>query len=247
MKQKVIGVTVCMDQGRLIPGNVEYAVVRREYTQAIRAAGAQPIMLDVDISPEFAAQLCDGIVISGGFDIPAGTYGDENHESMKDIELLERVRWERGLIDACDAAGKPILGICYGMQLMNVHYGGSLHQDIPLQVENAGRHDPETPIDEHIVTFNDDFLGFAAGESTASAPRHHQAVKQVAEGWEVVARTADGVVEAMRSGNRYGVQWHAESDHTAQTIYGAFVAACGQQEQDLFTKIFDQDILNLTA
>ena len=225
-----------MDQGRLVPGNVEYAVVRRDYTQAIRAAGAQPIMLDVDISPEVAAEICDGIVISGGYDIPTDLYGQKHHKSMKDVERRERTTWELALIDACDNADTPVLGICYGMQLMNVHYGGSLYQDIPSQIPGAGRHDADTDINDHIVTFNQDFLGFKLGESIPSAPRHHQAVRDVAEGWEVVAQTADGVVEAMHSGNHYGVQWHAESDHTAARIYGAFIDSCGVEEPSVFAK-----------
>jgi putative glutamine amidotransferase len=230
MKQKIIGITVCSKPDGVIDFHgADYLYLRRDYTQAIKAAGATPILLNPDMTPAAAAELCDGIVISGGYDIPTELYNEKHHETMIDVETMERAGWEIALIDACDEAKVPILGICYGMQLMNVRYGGSLYQDIPSQIPGAGRHDSGANINDHIVTFNQDFLGFKSGESTSSAPRHHQAVNRVADGWEVVASTPDGIVEAMQNGCHFGVQWHAESDDTAPRIYGEFVAACMNQ------------------
>jgi putative glutamine amidotransferase len=227
-KQPIIGITVCSKSDGVFDFfGVDYLYLRRDYTQAIKAAGGVPILLNPDMTPQAAAELCDGVVISGGYDIPAELYGEKQHETMVDIETTERVSWDLALIDACDLAQTPILGICYGMQLMNVHFGGSLYQDISSQVSKAQSHAPNTPVDHHRVTFSHDFLGYKAGESVASAPRHHQAVNRVAAGWGVVASTGDGVVEAMQNDNHFGVQWHAESDETAKQIYGAFIKECG--------------------
>lgn len=226
-RQPIIGISIVSKPDGLIDFHgADYLYLRRDYTQAIKEAGGVPILLNPDIEPRTAAELCDGVVISGGYDIPADLYGEKDHETMVHVETMERVRWDLALIDACDEAGKPILGICYGMQLMNVHSGGSLYQDIPSQVPDAQSHAADTPVKDHLVTFNKDFLGYKSGEIVPTAPRHHQAVNRVAAHWDAVARTDDGIVEALQNGNHFGVQWHAESDDTAKKIYGNFIDLC---------------------
>jgi putative glutamine amidotransferase len=226
-KQPIIGISVASKSNGMIDFHgVDYLYLRRDYTQAIKAAGGAPILLNTDIAPQTAAELCDGLVISGGYDIPADLYGEKHHESMEHVETMERVTWDLALIDACDEANVPILGICYGMQLMNVHFGGSLYQDISSQMKSPQSHGSGTPASEHSVTFSRDFLGYKLGEVVPTSPRHHQAINRVAAGWDVVAKTNDGVVEALHNGNHFGVQWHAESDDTAKKIYGNFIRLC---------------------
>lgn len=225
MAHSLIGVTMNLDQqGRLKEG-VDHSFIRMEYGAALRAAGAQPIYLDASVDPAVAAELCDGIVITGGDDLDPTLYGQQK---TTDGPTAPRIRtdWERQLIDACDTAGVPILGICYGLQLLNVHYGGTLYQDIAADFGSDYAHgSTETTVD-HPITFDKDFLGFTAGQAVPVKARHHQAVRDLAPGMQVVAHAEDNTVEAISGHGHYGVQWHAEVDASSVLIYGQFVRAC---------------------
>lgn len=218
----VIGITMSFDKSGLIRPGVHYNMIRREYSEQIQAAGGSPIFLDNTIDPKHAAELCDGIVISGGEDIHPVFYG-QAARNPKAIEPTERTEWERLLIDACDRNNVRILGVCYGSQLLNVHYGGTLHQDIAKETGSTLDHGSSVASSLHRVVFEKDFLGFVKGEVVNAASRHHQAVKDVAPGFSVVARAADDIIEAIEGYGHYGIQWHSESDGTAKHIYQSFV------------------------
>ncbi len=223
--QPIIGITMCFDNSNLIKPDVEYNYVRREYGLAVERAGGQPIFLDPTIDPMVAAKLCDGIVISGGEDIDPALYG-QLVAGAKQQEPRTRTDWERQLIDACDEWSRPILGICYGEQLLNVHYGGTLYQDIATDIHSQIDHGTSGAAAYHEIVFEQDFLGYHNGDRTVVAARHHQAVRDVAPGFSVVARSKDGSIEAIAGRGHVGVQWHAESDDTAPKIYGEFVKGC---------------------
>jgi putative glutamine amidotransferase len=220
----IIGISMCWDR-RLVRPGVDYSILRREYGQSVMAAGGQPIYLDSSIHPEVAASLCDGIIISGGEDMEPELYGQERQTDFP-LEPFGRTLWEQHLIDACDARGIHILGVCYGLQLLNVHYGGTLHQDITGEEGSGLYHGDSGASSMQRVRFNEAFLSFDAGDSVETAHRHHQAIDRVAAGFRVAAATDDGTVEAIAGHGHYGVQWHAESDGTAPAIYGAFVSLC---------------------
>jgi putative glutamine amidotransferase len=228
--QPVIGITMCMDDSDLIKLGVEYSYVRREYGIAVQKAGGQPLFLDPTINPLVAAKLCDGVVISGGEDIDPTLYG-QLVAGTRQQEPRVRTDWERQLIDACDEWDRPILGICYGEQLLNVHYGGTLYQDIAADMRSVVDHGTSSAAAYHDITFAHDFLGYHRGERTVVAARHHQAVRDVAPGFTVTARSADGSIEAIAGRGHVGVQWHAESDATAEKIYGPFIQNCIQSAQ----------------
>lgn len=226
-KKPIIGITLCYDKSGLVRAGVDYNLIRREYGEQLQAAGASPIFLDNTIDPTVAAELCDGIVISGGEDIDPKFY-DSRLKPNAITEPSERTTWERELIRACDRQGKRILGICYGAQLLNVHYGGKLYQNIGTDIKRAINHGTSSAAAIHRVKFSHDFLGFQAGDDVLSACRHHQAVKDLAPGFKVAAQAPDGIVEAIAGHGHFGVQWHAEADDTAGIIYAAFVALVAQ-------------------
>lgn len=222
----IIGVVPSLDDGQLIQYGglgVERIYLRRDYLSAFAQVGAVPLILSPEMSIEHILELCDGIVISGGLDIEPALYNESPIKELHLIEPSERFDWEKGLIEACDEHHKPILGICYGLQRLNIHYGGSLVQDIDVEYgPNVGHFNTE-----HEIVFEQDFLGIAAGQRRSIASRHHQALGRLGQGIEVCATAKDGIVEAAKVGQRhFGMQWHPESDLTGVHMYRAFVEHC---------------------
>ncbi len=235
--QPVIGIVPSFDEGINIPagGDIKRIYIRHEYMRNLHEAGAVPIVLHPDMSFESIVELCDGIVISGGGDISPRTYGQEpipdamfsqverNHKVLNIIRFEEpdsRFEWEAQLIDVCDESKLPILGICYGMQRLNVHYGGTLLQDIPIQRPGNIGHD----VTEHDIKLDGEFLSMKGSHTVAS--RHHQAIDHLAAGFEVKASASDGIIEAIIGHGHFGMQWHPESDATGLHVYQAFVEHC---------------------
>lgn len=219
----VIGITPSFDNGDHFPDTgINRIYLRREYINMLAAVGALPLILDPAMDTEDILAICDGIIISGGEDIEPSFYGAEPIPNTGLKEPAERFVWETELISACDEAGIPILGICYGMQLLNVHYGGTLIQDIDTYLpENTGHWQTMHPI-----TFQHEFLGMKETGVHEINSRHTQAVERLAEGFTVCATAPDGIIEAFAGHGHYGMQWHPESDETGAHVYRAFVETC---------------------
>jgi putative glutamine amidotransferase len=224
-RRPIIGITLCYDKDGMIRSGIEYAYIRKEYAREVAASGGEPIFLDENIDPATAAELCDGIIITGGQDIEPFFYGQQPVH-VGQTEPSERTAWELRLINACDEAGKHILGVCYGSQLLNVRYGGTLYQDLKIETGTTLDHGLSTGAAMHQVTFLQEFLGFVSGQKVETASRHHQAVKDIAPGMSVAATADDGTIEAIAGHGHFGIQWHSESDGTASQIYRAFVSLC---------------------
>ena len=223
-RRAVIGIVPGFDEGgRFVPkDNVERHYVRHEYAKLIASVGAIPIILSPSTPLSYIMSSCDGILLSGGDDINPRLYGQEKHSKLRLTESTKRFRWEKKLIKACDVFQKPILGICYGMQVLNVYYGGTLHQDIDSSMpDNVGHWRTE-----HTISFHTDFLGMKSLDIHKINSRHHQAIDQLADGFQVVADAPDGIIEAIEGNGHFGLQWHPESDATGAHIYRAFVEHC---------------------
>ncbi|MBQ8576675.1 MAG: gamma-glutamyl-gamma-aminobutyrate hydrolase family protein [Clostridia bacterium] len=199
--------------------------IRKVYVDAVIRAGGIPVMLDQYTDRDTVAKLCtrlDGILFSGGCDLHPNLYGEEVLPECDTI-APERDAFEALLFSEVERAELPVLGICRGIQSLNVFAGGSLYQDIP------GHRDVRHPVRIEAGTHLHTILGKT--EISANS-YHHQAVKVPAPGFVVSAYAADGTMEAVeRPGERFfvGVQWHPEllvdeEDHAR--IFRAFVSAC---------------------
>ena len=201
------------------------------YVKAVTETGGAPLILptisEEQILNQYVDQL-DGLVLVGGDDIPPSAYGQQPHETVK-IMPNQRYDFERKLIAQWWITGKPLLGICLGAQFTNVVRGGSLIQDIPSQVgttvKHRGYHNVKIEPKSSLAKILD-------SEQAYVYSNHHQAVKDLGRDLKIIARSQDGVAEAMeRTDGKFGlfVQWHPEaSDDIEQrnAIYGALVRAC---------------------
>ena len=199
--------------------SVAHWVMSREVLALmIPAVDSQSIIKRSDMSLRNYADALDGLVLQGGADVSPETYGEP---PLKTKWSGDHVRdlYEMELVDAFISAGKPVLGICRGCQLLNVAFGGTLYQDIALQVPGALRHHDENTYERqfHRVSLlqGSRLAGLYPGQRSASINSiHHQAVKDL--GTDLVAEALaipDGIVEAIRwKGPSYvfGMQWHPE-------------------------------------
>ena len=207
----------------------------RQYMLAIEEAGgaAGPLFLPDDPIAEAVrvADEFDGLMLSGGADLPPEMYG-ETELPGAGVSLInpQRPRYELALLNEFAARDKPILGICYGCQLMNVWRGGSLIQDIATQWPNAIEHSSGThcvSILQH--THLSDIFGQATFDVVTS---HHQAIKALGAGGSTSAYGPDRLAESVEFNADHwciGLQWHPErtrESSASRKLFQAFLAAC---------------------
>jgi len=214
-----------------------------DYVEAIRRGGGEPHVIEPATGvPARVLDTIDGLLLTGGADVDPARYGEARHPSGEDAEA-GRDEFEIALARLAVERDVPVLGLCRGVQVLNVAFGGSLVQDIPTQTPGALAHAvADTPITcAHEVWVSKGSRLWQAlqerlneGDACEVNSRHHQAVGRVAEGFEASATAPDGLVEAIeRPELRFciGVQWHPENFWRTgefRCLFEAFVDACSR-------------------
>ena len=201
------------------------------YVEAVKRFGGEPLPLSLDIGeiPGYMKKI-DGLLLSGGPDIDPCYYGERLTIPKKDFTPCphERTEFEFAVLKAALKKGKPVLGICLGVQAMNVYFGGSLVQDMPGHRQIGGqdaRHGITVVRDTRLW----EVLGAVQVRVNSS---HHQAIRTVGKGLVVSAVSDDGYVEAVEypcDNFAVGVQWHPErmkGNRYAAKVMKAFIDAC---------------------
>lgn len=233
MPRPVIGVAPSI---RHRPGRGDAYVLYANYAAMVSRGGGLPFLLPLASTREEALELIDrvdGLLLTGGNDIDPALYGQAARPATT-IGPRARIESDLLLARAAQERGRPALGVCLGIQVMNVAFGGTLLQHIPEDIPGALRHEEENRVGpEHPVRIEPGtLLGRALGVETAVVNSyHHQAVAKPASGFHVSARSPDGIVEAIERDDHpfyLGIQWHPErmpDSAVTQRLLHAFVDA----------------------
>ena len=235
MTRPVIGICAALERARWSVWDQEALLLPRSYADAVQDAGGLAVLLAPDArvvdEPEEVLERLDGLMLAGGADIDPSSYGQEAHaETVRTI--LERDRFEIALAREAIERDMPVLGICRGMQLINVALGGTLMQHLP---EHYGHHEhrrvlgsfdgADHDVEVQLETLAIDVVGEARH---ATKSHHHQGVECLGAGLVVSGTSAlDDLPEAIEMPGKHfvlGVQWHPEADESSAVI-GALVAA----------------------
>jgi len=235
MRRPVIGICTALERASWSVWRQQAALLPSNYVEAVQRAGGLVLMLPPDErlsgDPAEVLELIDGLILAGGADIDPIAYDQEAHPETADT-VRERDAFEIALVRAAIERDLPVLGICRGMQLINVARGGSLLQHLP---ERLG-HDEHRRVvgsfdgsDHDVVLSEGSLAARAAGEMAHSTKsHHHQGVEGLGEGLVVSGVSAfDDLPEAIELRDRrfvLGVQWHPEADPSS-TVIPSFVDA----------------------
>ncbi len=209
-----------------------------KYLAAVEAAGGEPVVFEPTDAPDSGRclQRARGLLLTGGRDLDPALWGEAKHPKARLMDPRRQAS-DLALLAEADARRLPVLALCLGAQELAVHRGGALYQHIPDDVPDATRHDGTlaAPVWHEVAIEPGSLLARVAGpEPLRTNSRHHQAVRKPGRGMRVVARAADGMIEAIEGEEpgRFvlGVQWHAEDLTTEPRHRALFEALCARAE-----------------
>jgi len=226
----VVGITTYVTDAKWGYWNLEAALIPFDYVRAVEQAGGRAML--VPPSPdgvEETLDVLDGIIFTGGSDVDPELYGEAAHPETSGIVRI-RDDAELALLRAALDRDMPVLGICRGIQVLNVGLGGDLDQHL-----EGHRHDPPGQFVQHDVAIEPDTrLGEILGDQTRVMSHHHQGLKTLAPGLVETARAEDGLVEAVEAPDRrfaVGVLWHPEAGQDAR-LFETLVAEAARYREE---------------
>ena len=219
----------------------------RDYAEAIEAAGGIPVHIALIPKAEYISQMMDdldGVLLPGSnTDVDPSLYGEEPHPKLGPV-IPVKDQTDLLVLEEVEKRNLPLLAICFGMQVLNVHRGGTLVQDIESQTSEPLKHEqgaPSTRASHSIRIDGDGHLASLKTVRNSEAPirvnsSHHQAVKELGRDLLATAWAMDGIIEALEDTrtDRFavGVQWHPElltgHDEVSRELFRNFVGKCSQ-------------------
>ncbi len=227
----VIGITTDLEEG--------HNSIEAEYARAVAETGGLPVLIPtVPLSGgmhEETIRLLDGLLLPGSRDMDPKYYGQEPHEKLRPMSP-DRTETEIAILGQAARRKIPVLGICGGMQLINVFFGGSLYQDIASFLPDSVGH--EKGARHEVKILGGSRLGDITGERGFIVKSyHHQSVNRPGRGIKVTAAAPDGVVEGIESeegSSILGIQWHPErdlGDPVSKRIFESFIEECRKRSE----------------
>jgi putative glutamine amidotransferase len=238
MRRPIIGICTALERASWSVWDQQAALLSLSYVTAVQRAGGLVVMLPPDErlveEPEEILARIDGLMLAGGADVDPSSYGEERHPETVDT-VPERDAFEIALTRAAIERDLPVLGICRGMQLLNVVRGGTLLQHLPDLFGHSEHRRVLGSFEgaEHDVALTEGSLAAAAAGEIVHVTRshHHQGVDRIGDGLRVSGiSTIDGLPEAIELPERsfvLGVQWHPEADEHSSVV-GALVDAAAR-------------------
>lgn len=250
----LIGLTPTPEIKEQEHGTFRLHTLNENYSRSVIAAGGIPVILPsntIDID-ELLDRL-DGVIITGGGDVNPVEYGQDPHEKTDGIDA-ERDQFEQAVVRAALERDMPLLGICRGIQVLNVALGGTLRQDVADLVEDAAEHRQQSLGIHHEELFQtvtlaegDHPLRHMAGSETLEINSfHHQCIGDLASSLQVMARSADGVIEAAYNPTvSFGiaVQWHPEMLQHAHSEHAALFRGLVEAASAYQTRITNREVV----